>query len=180
MKNNDRNWNPFSKEFLRYNCWILSVFLNGDNIRFTVTLVSWWCLKPCRTAVSIRCPAATGTTVCQSCVGNIIAPKQFYFVRVVFTARVWLDFSSLRTLLQQVRLCSKIYILHQAAFGMVYNQTGLYIFALRLPKTACYSLTIKCMLQTTLDSDSLIRHALILSGWLHATFGNIRTQGFCL
>lgn len=68
----------------------------------SVTQGCWWFLKLYRTAVYTKWPAATDTTVCLLCAGNIPAPKLCCSAQEASMERVWWDFSSHRTPLQQV------------------------------------------------------------------------------
>lgn len=67
----------------------------------------WLFHRRCKTAVCIKCPAATGTTGCLCCAGSIPAPKQCCCAPEAFTARVWWDCSSRRTPLQPVSFLSE-------------------------------------------------------------------------
>lgn len=73
-----------------------------------VTRGCWWFLSQYRTAVYTKWPVATGTTVCPSFVGNILARKQCCSAQEAFTARVWWDCSSHRIPPQQVCIQSSL------------------------------------------------------------------------
>lgn len=74
----------------------------------SVTRGCWWFLSQYRTAVYTKWPAATGTTVCLSCVGNTLAQKHCCSAQEASTARVWLDCSSRRIPPQQVCIQSSL------------------------------------------------------------------------